>query len=77
MDCEMVGVGTDGEESILARCSLVNHFGKCIYDKFVRPTEKVTDYRTQFSGIRPEDIREGQCRNAEPEMLLAFLFLFF
>lgn len=61
MDCEMVGVGPDGEESILARCSLVNQFGKCIYDKFVRPTEKVTDYRTAVSGIRPEDINEGQC----------------
>ncbi|KAG5272873.1 hypothetical protein AALO_G00170220 [Alosa alosa] len=60
MDCEMVGVGPDGEESILARCSLVNQFGKCIYDKFVRPTEKVTDYRTAVSGIRPEDISEGE-----------------
>ncbi|KAL2099600.1 hypothetical protein ACEWY4_003994 [Coilia grayii] len=60
MDCEMVGVGTDGEESILARCSMVNQFGKCIYDKFVRPTEKVTDYRTEVSGIRPDDIRDGE-----------------
>ncbi|XP_060885024.1 RNA exonuclease 4 [Labrus mixtus] len=60
IDCEMVGVGPDGEDSILARVSLVNHFGKCIYDKFVKPTEKVTDYRTAVSGIRPEDIRDGE-----------------
>ncbi|XP_063066976.1 RNA exonuclease 4 [Engraulis encrasicolus] len=60
MDCEMVGVGPEGEESILARCSMVNQFGKCIYDKFVRPTERVTDYRTAVSGIRPDDIREGE-----------------
>ncbi|XP_029933583.1 RNA exonuclease 4 [Myripristis murdjan] len=60
IDCEMVGVGPDGEESILARVSLVNQFGKCIYDKFVKPTEKVTDYRTAVSGIRPKDIREGE-----------------
>ncbi|XP_032358248.1 RNA exonuclease 4 [Etheostoma spectabile] len=60
IDCEMVGVGPDGEDSILARVSLVNHFGKCIYDKYVKPTEKVTDYRTAVSGIRPEDIREGE-----------------
>ncbi len=33
MDCEMVGVGRDGSESILARASIVNHFGHCIYDK--------------------------------------------
>ncbi|XP_051273474.1 RNA exonuclease 4 [Dicentrarchus labrax] len=60
IDCEMVGVGPDGEESILARVSLVNQFGKCIYDKYVKPTEKVTDYRTAFSGIRPEDIKDGE-----------------
>nr|XP_020495658.1 RNA exonuclease 4 [Labrus bergylta] len=60
IDCEMVGVGLDGEDSILARVSLVNQFGKCIYDKFVKPTEKVTDYRTAVSGVRPEDIRDGE-----------------
>ncbi|XP_069798866.1 RNA exonuclease 4 [Dendropsophus ebraccatus] len=60
MDCEMVGVGTDGEESILARVSIVNQFGKCVYDKFVKPTERVTDYRTAVSGIRPEDIKNGE-----------------
>ncbi|RVE59553.1 hypothetical protein OJAV_G00190030 [Oryzias javanicus] len=60
IDCEMVGVGPDGEDSILARVSLVNQFGKCIYDKFVKPTERVTDYRTAVSGIRPEDIKNGE-----------------
>ncbi|XP_070783417.1 RNA exonuclease 4 [Enoplosus armatus] len=60
IDCEMVGVGPGGEESILARVSLVNQFGKCIYDKYVKPTEKVTDYRTAFSGIRPQDIKDGE-----------------
>lgn len=60
IDCEMVGVGPDGEESILARVSIVNHFGKCIYDKYVKPTEKVTDYRTFVSGIRPADIKDGK-----------------
>lgn len=60
IDCEMVGVGPDGEDSILARVSLVNQFGKCIYDKHVKPTEKVTDYRTAVSGIRPEDIKDGE-----------------
>ncbi|XP_017273774.1 RNA exonuclease 4 [Kryptolebias marmoratus] len=60
IDCEMVGVGPDGEDSILARVSIVNQFGKCIYDKYVKPTEKVTDYRTDVSGIRPEDIKDGE-----------------
>ncbi|XP_028287573.1 RNA exonuclease 4 [Parambassis ranga] len=60
IDCEMVGVGPGGEDSILARVSLVNQFGKCVYDKYVKPTEKVTDYRTAVSGIRPADIRNGE-----------------
>ncbi|KAH0615375.1 hypothetical protein JD844_004557, partial [Phrynosoma platyrhinos] len=60
MDCEMVGVGPAGEESIAARVSIVNLFGKCIYDKYVKPTEKVTDYRTAVSGIRPEHLKAGE-----------------
>jgi len=56
MDCEMVGVGRDGTDSILARVSIVNHFGHCVYDKFVAPREKVTDYRTAVSGVRPQDL---------------------
>ena len=52
----MVGVGFGGKDSVLARVSIVNHFGHCIYDKYVKPREKVTDYRTAVSGIRPEDI---------------------
>lgn len=59
MDCEMVGVGYKGEESVLARVSLVNHFGHCVYDKYVKPREKVTDYRTAVSGIRPQDIEKA------------------
>ncbi|XP_044517231.1 RNA exonuclease 4 [Gracilinanus agilis] len=60
MDCEMVGAGPNGEENILARVSIVNQFGKCVYDKYVKPTEKVTDYRTEVSGIRAEDIKHGE-----------------
>uniref|UniRef100_A0A8D0LAG8 RNA exonuclease 4 n=1 Tax=Sphenodon punctatus TaxID=8508 RepID=A0A8D0LAG8_SPHPU len=60
MDCEMVGVGPEGEDSIVARVSIVNRFGKCIYDKYVKPMEQVTDYRTAVSGIRPADLKQGE-----------------
>ncbi|XP_005408500.1 PREDICTED: RNA exonuclease 4 isoform X2 [Chinchilla lanigera] len=60
LDCEMVGVGPSGEESIAARVSLVNQYGKCVYDKFVKPTEPVTDYRTAVSGVRPEHLKRGE-----------------
>nr|CAD7580918.1 unnamed protein product [Timema californicum] len=59
MDCEMVGV-EDGNDSILARVSLVNKFGDCVYDKFVRATEPVVDYRTHVSGVRPKDMEQGE-----------------
>ena len=59
MDCEMVGVGIDGKESSLARVSLVNFYGAIQMDEFVRQREKVVDYRTEHSGIRPKDLVRG------------------
>lgn len=59
MDCEMVGVGPKGEESVAARVSIVNQYGKCVYDKFVKPSQPVTDYRTAVSGVRPELLKKG------------------
>lgn len=59
MDCEMVGVG-DGTDSIIARVSIVNRHGDCVYDKYVRPRERVVDYRTAISGIRPYQLQNGE-----------------
>jgi RNA exonuclease 4 len=59
LDCEMVGVGPGGAESVLARVSVVNFHGAVLLDAFVRPRERVVDYRTQFSGIRPADMAHG------------------
>ena len=60
MDCEMVGVGQGGMDSVLARVSIVNQYGRCIYDKYVKPKEHITDFRTQFSGVRPENLKNGR-----------------
>lgn len=51
LDCEMVGTGLRGFESILSRVSVVNFHGIELMDVYVRPTRKVTDYRTGVSGI--------------------------
>ncbi|XP_035728029.1 RNA exonuclease 4-like isoform X1 [Vespa mandarinia] len=59
MDCEMVGIG-DGSESMIARVSIVNKFGYCLYDKYVKPREKVQDYRTAVSGIYPHHLKNGE-----------------
>ena len=77
MDCEMVGVGPKGEESTVARVSLVNQHGRCVYDKHVRPAQPVTDYRTAVSGVRPTDLAQGgwlsQARPREPGGLSGLL----
>lgn len=60
MDCEMVGVGNSGQDNMLARVSIVNSLCQPVYDKFVKPKEKVTDYRTFVSGVRPKDLAKGE-----------------
>jgi hypothetical protein len=40
--------------------SQVNSSGNVIYDKHVRPTEKVTDFRTKVSGVRPSNLKKGK-----------------
>jgi len=64
LDCEMVGVGTNGEDSALARVSIVNWFSEVILDTFVKVPEPVTDFRTFVSGIRAQDI----CSDAAMEL---------
>ncbi|OZJ02887.1 hypothetical protein BZG36_03804 [Bifiguratus adelaidae] len=59
IDCEMVGVGPEGKDSALARVSIVNFHGACLLDRYVKPMEKVTDYRTFVSGIEPKHIKDA------------------
>ena len=69
MDCEMVGIGETG--SALARVSIVNFHGHCVLNMFVKPKEKVTDWRTWVSGVRQSDManaltfEEAQVKVAE------------
>ena len=59
LDCEMVGTGPQGNQSAVARVTLVGWDGDLIFDEFVRPEEPVTDYRTFVSGITPEDLQNA------------------
>lgn len=59
LDCEMVGCGEDGKRSVLARVSVVNEDGNVVLDTFVAPGERVVDYRTRVSGVRPADLRDA------------------
>ncbi|KAL3821228.1 hypothetical protein ACJIZ3_007133 [Penstemon smallii] len=70
MDCEMVGVGSLGNKSALGRVTLVNKWGNVIYDEHVRPVEYVVDFRTEISGIRPQDLKKDHRRVLEKELAL-------
>jgi RNA exonuclease 4 len=52
----MVGIGIDGKKSALARVSAVDYEGNILLDTHVRVPERVTDFRTHVSGVRPKDI---------------------
>ena len=56
----MVGVGYLGKKSVLARATLVSGNGDVIIDEFCSAGQKVTDYRTVVSGVRPKDIAKAQ-----------------
>lgn len=56
LDCEFVGVGPQGQQSALARVSLVNFDGNVVLDTFCAPSEKVIDYRSWVSGVREADL---------------------
>ena len=59
LDCEMVE-GTSVEH-MLARVSIVDYEGRPVYDVFVRPRQKVVDYRTSITGLTKEILsRKGE-----------------
>jgi RNA exonuclease 4 len=60
IDCEMVGTGPNGSQSVLARVSLVNYHGHILVDSFVKPKERVTDWRTWVSGVRASDMIDAK-----------------
>jgi len=59
LDCEMVGVGIGGLESRLASVAVVNASGNLLYFSYARPQERVTDYRTRWSGITAELLKDA------------------
>ena len=44
----------------LARISLVDSTGKTLLDTFVAVAEKVTNYLTEISGVRPKDLAKAK-----------------
>lgn len=48
IDCQFV---KSGDIDCLARVSLVNEHGQELYDTYVKPSKKITDFVTDVSGI--------------------------
>jgi RNA exonuclease 4 len=43
----------------IARVSIINYHGHVLFDNFIIPEcKKITDYRTQVSGVRIDDLKE-------------------
>lgn len=59
LDCEMVGTGPGGRVSEVARCSVVDYHGQVLFDKYIRPLGRVTNFRSQWSGIRKHHLRQA------------------
>ncbi|XP_038643196.1 interferon-stimulated 20 kDa exonuclease-like 2 [Scyliorhinus canicula] len=59
LDCEMVGTGPGGKRSELARCSITGYDGDLLYDKYILPQNPIVDYRTRWSGIRRQHMKNA------------------
>ncbi|KAL3316814.1 hypothetical protein Ciccas_004543, partial [Cichlidogyrus casuarinus] len=65
IDCEMVGVvdpssgQNPSELSALGRVSIVDYYGNTVYDTYCVPALPIVDYRTKWSGIRPEHLKQA------------------
>ncbi|XP_063372049.1 RNA exonuclease 4-like [Cydia amplana] len=59
IDTESVGGGINGSVNMLARVSIVDT-RRVIYNEYVKPHMRVTDYRTPWSGVRPEDLARAK-----------------
>ena len=54
-----IGTNTNRQKSVLARATVVNEHLNVVYDTFVRPEEKVVDFRTWVSGVRPRHLNKA------------------
>lgn len=60
----------EGNVYALARCSIVNYNGHALYDKFIRPQQKVTNFLTKVSGITPAKLRTAETFDKAREEIL-------
>ena len=57
LDCEMVGTEADGSGAMCARVCVVDESGEVLLSTYVAPSQPVTDYRTEITGITAATLR--------------------
>lgn len=71
LDCEMVNT-TYGIE--IVRVTVINHEGKEVYESKVKPVNPILDYKSKFSGITEESLRNCTKRLADVQSDLLKIF---
>ncbi|QRW14764.1 nucleotide-binding frt1 [Ceratobasidium sp. AG-Ba] len=62
LSCLSVGAGSGGSVSMLARATVIDYWGNVIFDSFVEPTEKVTNYKTTSTGIEEHHLHGSESK---------------
>jgi RNA exonuclease 4 len=44
----------------VCRVSVVNYFGNVVLDTLIQPSRVVMDYRTDITGIKPQELKNGE-----------------
>ncbi|XP_065916815.1 uncharacterized protein [Dysidea avara] len=70
VDCEMVSTTHDSMTGDVARVSVVNENGECVYDTYVKPDAQIIDYRTIYSGITAEILENVSTTLVDVQMKL-------
>ena len=87
LDCEMVltakgkmkvsrevqGQKSQKELKEVAKVTLLNYAGETCYESLVKPSHKVVDYRTQYSGITEDSLEGVQTRLSDVQKSLRSL----
>ena len=44
---------------VTGRCSIVDYYGNVVADIYAQPEDRITDYRTRWSGIRKHHLKSA------------------